>query len=172
MIIRRKDQRVKGRCFPSVSASLMRREATIYLLDELRVIHLVPTQIGGETRRSPAMSRMRATGLGYPFDMPNLAIHGMEPDTVRFQVAARPRARVSRITGVRNGALVVTLASPPVDGAANAELVETLADALSLSKRDVTLVHGKSARLKVVQVRGLAIDEVRVRLERATVTAK
>jgi uncharacterized protein (TIGR00251 family) len=83
---------------------------------------------------------------------------------VRFEVHAKPRARVSRILGVRDDALVVQLAAPPVDGAANAELVEVLANALSLPKRNVTLARGESGRLKLVEVRGLTADEVRARL--------
>ena len=86
---------------------------------------------------------------------------------VRFEVRAKPRARTSGVTAVRESALVVQLAAPPVDGAANAELVETLAAALSVPRRDVVLVRGESARTKLVEVRGLAADEVRARLERA-----
>jgi uncharacterized protein (TIGR00251 family) len=83
---------------------------------------------------------------------------------VRFEVHAKPRARKSRIVGERDEALVVQLAAPPVDGAANAELVELLASALSLPKRDVTLARGETGRVKLVEVRGLTADEVRARL--------
>jgi uncharacterized protein len=86
---------------------------------------------------------------------------------VRVEVQARPRARESRVTGVREGALVVQLAAPPVDGAANAALVETLAEALSVPRRDVAIVRGETGRSKLVEVRGLGADEVRARLERA-----
>ena len=86
---------------------------------------------------------------------------------VRFEVLAKPRSRASRVMGVRESALVVQLAAPPVDGAANAELVEALAAALSVPRRDVVLVRGESSRTKLVEVRGLAVDDVRARLERA-----
>lgn len=86
---------------------------------------------------------------------------------VRVEVRARPRARTSRIAGVREGALLVDLAAPPVDGAANAELVQTLAGALSIPRRDVVLVRGDTARTKLVEVRGLGVDEVRARLVQA-----
>jgi uncharacterized protein (TIGR00251 family) len=85
---------------------------------------------------------------------------------VRIAVAAKPRARASRIGGVREGALVVQLAAPPVDGAANDELVSVLAAALEVPRRDVALVRGESSRLKLVEVRGLAEAEVRERLAR------
>jgi len=83
---------------------------------------------------------------------------------VRFEVHAKPRARRSRIVGEQGEALVVQLAAPPVDGAANAELVELLASVLSVPKRDVTLARGESGRVKLVEVRGLTADEVRARL--------
>jgi uncharacterized protein len=83
---------------------------------------------------------------------------------VRLEVRARPRARASRVIGVRGGAVVVDLAAPPVDGAANAELIATLARALSIPRREVELVRGDSSRLKVVEVRGIAESDVAARL--------
>jgi uncharacterized protein YggU (UPF0235/DUF167 family) len=87
--------------------------------------------------------------------------------SVRVEVLAKPRARSSRIAGLRQGALVIHLAAPPVDGAANAELLETLASALGVPRRDLTLVRGQTARSKLVEVRGLAVDDLRSRLDRA-----
>jgi uncharacterized protein YggU (UPF0235/DUF167 family) len=69
---------------------------------------------------------------------------------------------------VRDGALVVHLAAPPVDGAANTELVSTLAGALCVAMRHIALVRGETSRVKVVEVRGLAATEVRSRLAAAT----
>ena len=86
---------------------------------------------------------------------------------VRFEVHAKPRARQSRVASVREGALVVQLAAPPVDGAANEELMATLALALGLPRRDVTLVRGDTSRTKLVEVRGLPAEEVSLRLARA-----
>jgi len=83
---------------------------------------------------------------------------------VRFEVRARPRARASAIAGVREGQLVVRLAAPPVDGAANAELLATLARALAIASRNVVLVVGAASRAKVVEVRGLTAAEVATRL--------
>jgi uncharacterized protein (TIGR00251 family) len=87
--------------------------------------------------------------------------------TVRVEVLAKPRAKASRVAAVRDGALVVQLASPPVDGAANADLVETLAAVLGVPKRDVVLVRGETARAKLVEVRGLSESDVRTRLTQA-----
>jgi uncharacterized protein (TIGR00251 family) len=85
---------------------------------------------------------------------------------VRLAVHAKPRSRRSRVAGIREGALVVELAAPPVDGAANEELIATLAAALGVPKRSVILAGGASSRSKLVDVRGLTEGEVRERLGR------
>jgi uncharacterized protein (TIGR00251 family) len=83
---------------------------------------------------------------------------------VTFEVRAKPNAKRSAIRGARDGALEVRLAAPPVDGAANDELVAVLALALGLPRRDVHLVHGASSRIKRIEVRGLDVEEVRMPL--------
>jgi uncharacterized protein (TIGR00251 family) len=85
---------------------------------------------------------------------------------VRFEVHARPRARTSALAGVREGRLEVRLAALPVDGAANAELLTTLAEALGVAQRDLEIVRGATSRSKHIEVRGLREQEVRERLER------
>ena len=98
--------------------------------------------------------------------MDSLEIVPMRDGAVHIRVHARPRSRggPKGVHSVQGGALVVRLAAAPVDGAANAELVETLAEALGLARRDVTLVRGGSSRTKVIAVRGLSASEVRARL--------
>jgi uncharacterized protein (TIGR00251 family) len=86
---------------------------------------------------------------------------------VRFDVHAKPRAKRSAVLGEHEGALAVSLAAPPVDGAANAELIAVLASVLAIAKRDVTLVRGEGGRHKVVEVRGLDAAEIRARLSAA-----
>jgi len=89
--------------------------------------------------------------------------------SVRIRVHARPRSRAGTggIHSVRDGALVVRLAAAPVDGAANRELVETIAEVLGVAARDVALVRGSTSREKVVDVAGLRPDEIRERLAKA-----
>ncbi|HTV03516.1 MAG TPA: DUF167 domain-containing protein [Luteitalea sp.] len=66
-----------------------------------------------------------------------------------------PRAGRSGIGGVRDEALLVRLAAAPVDGAANVELVEVLADAFGVARRQVTLVSGARSRSKRVRIDGI-----------------
>ena len=53
-----------------------------------------------------------------------------------------------------------SVAAPPVDGAANAELLLLLAGVLSVSKSSLRLVLGETAKNKVVEVSGLSGEEV------------
>lgn len=78
---------------------------------------------------------------------------------VRLVVRATPRARASFIEGVGHDAegrpmLLVRLAAPPVDGAANAALVAVVAHWLGLRKSDVTIEAGETQRTKRLWLRG------------------
>jgi uncharacterized protein len=88
------------------------------------------------------------------------------PDGVLIDVRVIPRASRSAIAGTRGGALLVRLAAPPVEGAANAELIEVIAKALEVPKRSVTLVAGERSRQKRVKVTGITPREVADRLAR------
>ena len=77
-----------------------------------------------------------------------------------IDVRVIPRAGKSGIAGMRGGSLLVRLNAPPVDGAANAELIEVLADALDVSKRAVSIVAGERARQKRVRIDGVTHESV------------
>lgn len=75
---------------------------------------------------------------------------------IEVLVRVIPRARKSMVSGTRGEALVVRLAAPPVDGAANAALVELLADRLGISVRSIRVVSGEHSRDKRVAVSGIS----------------
>ena len=77
-----------------------------------------------------------------------------------IQVRVIPRAGRSGFAGTRDGALLVRLAAAPVDGAANAELIEVIAKAVGVPKRAVTIVTGERSRTKTVSVDGVSPEEV------------
>ena len=81
---------------------------------------------------------------------------------VRFEVHARPRAKTSAVRGVRQGALDVALAAPPVDGAANDELRRFLARSLGLPTSAVQVLRGHTSRTKLVEIRGITSDQLHV----------
>ena len=81
-------------------------------------------------------------------------------DGVFIDVRVIPRSGKAGIAGTRDNSFLVRLNSPPVDGAANAELIEVLADALGIPKRNITLISGERSRTKRVRVLGLTAAEV------------
>jgi uncharacterized protein len=83
---------------------------------------------------------------------------------VRLRVKAVPRAPRSEVAGIYGDAVRVRLAAPPVEGAANEELIRFLADTLSLPRTAIRLVSGQTSRSKVITIVGSALEQVRVRL--------
>jgi uncharacterized protein (TIGR00251 family) len=76
-------------------------------------------------------------------------------DGVVIAVRVIPRASRSGVAGTRDNALLVRLTSPPVEGAANAELIEILADTLEVPRRSVTIVSGTTSKQKRVRIAGI-----------------
>jgi uncharacterized protein (TIGR00251 family) len=85
---------------------------------------------------------------------------------VVIDVRVVPRSGRSEIAGTRDEALLVRLKAPPVEGAANAELVEVIAKALEVPKRAVVLLAGERSRQKRVKVSGIRLSEAEARLLR------
>lgn len=86
-------------------------------------------------------------------------------DGVVIDVRATPRASRSGLAGVRDGALLLRLHAPPVEGAANEELVDLLATLLGVPRRAITIVTGGRNRLKRVRVEGVSVKFVNARLK-------
>jgi hypothetical protein len=86
-----------------------------------------------------------------------ISVHG---DRVLVEVHVVPRASRTAIVGTHDGRVKVSLAAPPVDGAANAALVAFFAKALGRPKRDVELTRGETSRKKTLAIRGVTLAEV------------
>jgi len=71
-----------------------------------------------------------------------------------------PRARKTELGGVRDDALVVRLAAPPVEGAANEALVDYFAALLRLPRRAVRIVSGERGRRKRIALAGVTAEAV------------
>jgi len=85
-------------------------------------------------------------------------------DGVRLWVKAVPRASRSEVAGIHGNVVRIRLAAPPVDGAANEQLVRFLADALSVQRSAVHVVSGQASRSKVILINGVTMEQVRLGL--------
>jgi uncharacterized protein (TIGR00251 family) len=81
---------------------------------------------------------------------------------VEIEIWAQPGASKTKVAGQHGERLKVQIAAPPVEGAANEELLRFLKKRL---KAQVELVQGAQSRSKTVRITGLTLAEVRAKLE-------
>ena len=74
---------------------------------------------------------------------------------VTFDVLVQPRASRAKLGPVHDGRLKVAVTAPPVDGEANAAVIEALAKALGVARSAVEVIAGASSRRKTVRVAGV-----------------
>lgn len=77
---------------------------------------------------------------------------------VFFSVRVVPRASKSEIVGEHDGSLKVRICSPPVDGAANAELVRVFARHFRVSKGEIAILSGQTMRNKRIRIENLSLS--------------
>lgn len=91
-----------------------------------------------------------------------MAQKSQNPPTSRITVRLQPRASRDELLGVDEaGVLKVRVKAPPVDGAANAALIQLLAKRLGIAKSKISLVSGATARNKILEIEGVSRDELR-----------
>jgi hypothetical protein len=83
---------------------------------------------------------------------------------ITLTVRVIPRSPRSAITGRRGDTILIRLAAPPVEGAANDALIEFLSKTFSRPRRDISIVSGLKSRDKRVSISGLAEAELSARL--------
>jgi len=77
----------------------------------------------------------------------------------------QPGAKKTEVAGPHGDALKIRLAAPPVDGKANAALLEFIAAKVGVGRTAVELVSGQTSRAKRVRVAGVAPEAARAALE-------
>ena len=83
---------------------------------------------------------------------------------MRFAIRVRPGAGRTSVGGGHDGALVVRVTAPAVDGRATEAALAAIAEAVGVRRRQVSLVTGSTSRTKVVEVADAgAVEEARVR---------
>jgi hypothetical protein len=81
-------------------------------------------------------------------------------------VRVTPRARRTEVAGIlEDGTLRIRLTAPPIEGRANAALVDYLAEVLGIRKSRIEIVAGEKGLDKIVSITGMAALEVQRRLQ-------
>lgn len=81
-------------------------------------------------------------------------------DGAVLTVHVQPKASRTECVGIHGDALKIRVAAPPVDGAANDELVRFLSRILSVQNTAVYIESGAGGRHKRVRVRGVTAERV------------
>lgn len=89
-------------------------------------------------------------------------------DGVEFKVCVIPRASKTEVVGSIDGMLKVRLKTPPVDGAANEELIKFLAKVLGVSKGNIEIISGQTSRTKRLRVAGITAAELEKAVHRTS----
>jgi uncharacterized protein (TIGR00251 family) len=84
---------------------------------------------------------------------------------VELLILVQPRASRTKVIGEHDGRLKIALSALPVDGEANAALIDFVSDALGVKKAAVELIEGDASRRKRLRVAGIAARTARTSLE-------
>ena len=80
---------------------------------------------------------------------------------ITIEVRVIPRARKTECAGFRDDVLVVRVAAPPVEGAANDALIGFFTSALRIPRRAVRIVSGDHGRKKRLTLDGVTREQIR-----------
>ncbi len=75
---------------------------------------------------------------------------------VTFDVLVQPRASRAKVGPIHDGRLKLAVTAPPVDGEANAAVIELLAKSVGVARGAIEVVAGASSRRKTVRIAGVA----------------
>jgi len=82
-------------------------------------------------------------------------------NTLTLNIYVVPRSSKSEIIGIYNDYLKIKLKSPPVDNAANEELIRFLADKLKTSKSKIEILKGHNQKKKVILITGCRLNDLK-----------
>ncbi len=74
---------------------------------------------------------------------------------ILFEIKVVPRSSHSGIVGELGGALKIKLKSPPVEGAANAELIRLLSKTFGITKSEIEIIGGQTSKSKQIKISNL-----------------
>ncbi|HMG56971.1 MAG TPA: DUF167 domain-containing protein [Kofleriaceae bacterium] len=84
---------------------------------------------------------------------------------VTVDILVQPRASRARIGPVHDGRIKIAVTSPPVDGEANAAVVELLARRLGVARGDIEVVAGASSRRKTLRIANVTRQQIDALIE-------
>lgn len=85
---------------------------------------------------------------------------------IRLHLYVQPGGKKSELLGEHDGALKIRVQAPPVEGKANAAVVDFIAEVFRVPRSRVALIRGEKSRQKVVEIEGLTRAEALAKLSK------
>ena len=76
-------------------------------------------------------------------------------DGIAIEIKVEPRSSRRSISGIMDNRLKVKLTAPPVDNAANEQLIEIISEETGVKKSSIRIIKGHSSKNKVIEIRGI-----------------
>ena len=83
------------------------------------------------------------------------------PQSAMISVIAHHGARKNRVLRFEDGVWHIKVEAPPVEGKANAEMVEFLSEILGVSQSRISIEKGTTSRRKLISIEGLTEERVK-----------
>lgn len=71
---------------------------------------------------------------------------------MKIKVYIQPNSKKSGYAGLYDGIPKLKITAPPIDGAANSEIIKIFAKILNIPKSDITISSGQASRLKILEI--------------------
>lgn len=84
---------------------------------------------------------------------------------ITLEILVQPRASRARIGPMHDGRLKIAVTAPPVDGEANAAVVELLARRLGIARGDIAVIAGASSRRKTLRIDRVTAQQIEELIE-------
>ena len=84
-----------------------------------------------------------------------------ESQPVILDLYVQPKSSRTRIVGLHDGSIKLTITAPPVEGKANAQVTAFMAKLFKIPKSAITLLSGHQGRHKRLAVTGITQEEIR-----------
>jgi uncharacterized protein (TIGR00251 family) len=85
---------------------------------------------------------------------------------VTVEILVQPRASRAKIGPMHDGRIKIAVTAPPVDGEANAAVIELFAKRLGIARSAIELVAGQSSRRKTLRIATATQDQIAALLEK------
>ena len=79
---------------------------------------------------------------------------------VTVEILVQPRASRAKIGPMHDGRIKIAVTAPPVDGEANAAVVELLAKRLGVARSSVEIIAGAGSRRKTVRIADVTEQQI------------